>query len=499
MNSRRFFYGIFALATTVSLLTVGYDPVRAQDPASATATPAPSDAALNDPMSAAAAAAQAQALQNVPSLPGVTPEQQAQIEAQAAAETGLAPAQSVPGTALPSSPAQQAQDALSQTATSPAATGQVVQEAEKAAQKIENAVPTLHQMNSSVQAAEQSVNQETATATGDQRPVVPLAAPTDSPEARAAAQQATNDALPISRMRIQTEGFGLGAQRNIDVYPGDNPGDDVDNAALQAEIRQEAYDAATTGLFPLEPDQIRALLRQYDDTERAAQSPPYNLPTPEVVVQTVSMDPGVAPPVIKTAVGHVTTVNMLDLTGAPWPVQDITWAGDFEIVEPEEGGHIIRITPMGKFTYGNMAVRLLTLKTPITFSLRVERDTVHYRVDARIPEYGPFAQAQLMEGSTQLAAGNSTLTSVLDGVAPTGSVRLAVAGADGRTTAYKVGPMTYVRTPLTLLSPGWQSSVSSADGMNVYALEDTPVLLLSDQGKFLRAKLSEQKDLFDDQ
>lgn len=473
MISRRFFYGIFALTMTVSLMTVGYGTVRAQDPVDP-AQQAPSDAALNDP----AAAAQAQALQNVPALPGVGPsvtaEQQAQIDAAnaaAAAETGLVPAtqmpaptaattpaeQAVPGTALTSTPAQQAQDALSQTAANPAAAG------------------------------------------ADARPVVPLSAATDSPEAQAAAEQAAADALPISRMRIQTEGFGLGGARNIDVYPGDNPASDVDSEALQAEIRQEAFDAATTGLFPLEPDHIRALLRQYDDTERAAQSPPYDLPTPEVVVQTVSMDPGVAPPVIKTAVGHVTTVNMLDLTGAPWPVQDITWAGDFEIVEPEEGGHIIRITPMGKFTYGNMSVRLLTLKTPITFTLRVERDSVHYRVDARIPEYGPFAQAQLMEGSTQLAAGNSTLTSVLDGVAPTGSVRLAVAGADGRTTAYKVGPMTYVRTPLTLLSPGWQSSVSSADGMNVYALEDTPVLLLSDQGKFLRAKLSEQKDLFDDQ
>lgn len=307
------------------------------------------------------------------------------------------------------------------------------------------------------------------------------------------------DALPdISRLRIRTEGFPLAPERNISVYPGDDPGA-PDAAELQKEIRQEAFDAATTGLFPLSPEDIRSLLKQYDDTERAAQTPPYDVPKAEVSVQTISMDPGVTPPVIKTAVGHVTTVNILDITGAPWPVQDITWAGDFEIVEPEEGGHIIRITPMAKFTYGNMAVRLLTLKTPITFSLRVERDTVHYRVDARVPEYGPFAEAQLLEGGTQLAAGNTTLTSVLDGVAPSGAVRLDVSGADGRTTAYKMGPVTYVRTPLTLLSPGWQSSVSSADGMNVYALEETPVLLLSDQGRFLRAKLSEQEDLLDEQ
>ena len=312
----------------------------------------------------------------------------------------------------------------------------------------------------------------------------------------------SSEALPdisadISRIRIESEGFGLAAGRNVTIHPGENSGDPLQGESAE-EIRQEAFDAALTGLFPLRPEDIEILLKHYDRTEQAAQSPPYALPRPEVSVQTISMDPGVTPPFIKTAVGHVTTVNMLDITGAPWPVEDITWAGDFEIIEPEEGGHIIRITPMAKFGYGNMSVRLLTLKTPITFALRVGRDAVHYRVDARIPEFGPFAQAQLMEGGTQLVAGNSTLTTVLDGVPPPGAVRLSVSGVDGRTSAYKVGGLTYVRTPMTLLSPGWESSVSCADGMSVYALSDTPVLLLSDQGRFVRAKLKEQEDLFDE-
>lgn len=308
-----------------------------------------------------------------------------------------------------------------------------------------------------------------------------------------------SDALPdISKIRIRTEGFDLAPERNITVYPGDNPASEIDQEAMMEDIRREAFDAAVTGLFPLKPEDIKSLLRYYDQTEEAAQGPIYDLPTPEVSVLTVSMDPGVAPPTIKTAVGTVTTLNILDITGAPWPIQDITWAGDFDIIEPEEGGHIIRITPMAKFTYGNISVRLLTLKTPITFALRVGRDSVHYRVDARVPEFGPFAEAQLMEGGAQLVAGSSTLTAVLDGTPPSGAESLSVSGVDGRTTAYKLAGMTYVRTPLTLLSPGWESSVSSADGMNVYALSETPVLLLSDQGQFKRAMLSEKKDMFDE-
>lgn len=267
---------------------------------------------------------------------------------------------------------------------------------------------------------------------------------------------------------------------------------------LEESIRQEAYDASVTGLFPLRPEQIEDLLKYYDETTRVVESPPYDLPTPEVAVQTISLDPGVAPPTINVAVGHVTTLNILDITGAPWPVHDVSWAGDFEVVEPQEGGHMIRITPMAEFAYGNLSIRLLTLKTPLTFSLRTARDTVHYRMDARVPEYGPYAKASLIDGTSQLQAGSPLMTSVLDGAPPGDIVRLDVQGVDGRTTAYRSNGKLYVRTPLSLLSPGWNSSVSSADGMNVYALNDTPVVLLSDKGKFTRATITEKKDIFDE-
>ncbi len=306
------------------------------------------------------------------------------------------------------------------------------------------------------------------------------------------------DQLPVTaRVTIRGEGFDLGADNTVRIS-SDDPDQPLSQIEAMESIRSEAFDAAMTGLFPLKPEEIEGLLQRYDQTERAAQTPPYAQPKPQINVQTISLDPGVMPPSIRTAAGNVTTVNILDMTGAPWPVQDITWAGDFEIIQPEEGGHIIRITPSSKFAIGNMVVRLLTLKTPITFSLKAERDVVDYRVDARIPEYGPFAEPQLIDGGAQLVAGSPTLTSILDGVAPTGSTKLQVSGVDGRTTAYKLSGTTYVRTPLTLLSPGWQSSVSSADGMNVYALSDTPVLLLSDAGKFQRAKLSEKQDVLDE-
>lgn len=312
----------------------------------------------------------------------------------------------------------------------------------------------------------------------------------------------TDDALPQvpeQQLRIKLQNDDFTAEvGDYDDIQALNP-NIQSQAELAEEIRRDAFDAALTGLFPLKPDDIRAVLKEYDKTRRAVEDPIHGIPTPQIDVQTISLDPGVPPMALKTATGHITTLNILDITGAPWPIQDVSWAGDFEIIEPEEGGHIIRITPMSQSAYGNMSIRLLTLKTPVTIMLSTSKDEVQYRVDARVPEYGPFAQASLIDGGSERVAGNNNIMSILDGTPPTGSVELDVTGVDGRTRAYRVNGLTYVRTPLTLLSPGWDQSVSSADGMNVYAMADTPVLLLSDNGRFVRANVRTKESLFDNE
>ena len=315
--------------------------------------------------------------------------------------------------------------------------------------------------------------------------------------ASAPAEKEEADVLPNIQTRYDLElnGFGSSANSKSRISVNSAGLADKSEAELVEEIRREAFDAAITGLFPMSPDQIQGLLKVYDKTQRATQEPVHGIPEAKINVATLALDPGVPPMVLKTAVGYVSTINILDITGAPWPVQDVTWAGDFEVTEPEEGGHVIRIIPLKQAAYGNMSIRLLTLKTPISIMLKTSTDEVQYRVDARIPEYGPFAQAPLIAGGLERVAGNAVITSILDGVAPADATKLRVSGVDGRTTAYNINGMVYVRTPLSLLSPGWEQSVSSADGMNVYALNETPVLLLSDRGEFLRANLASSEGL----
>ena len=103
-------------------------------------------------------------------------------------------------------------------------------------------------------------------------------------------------------------------------------------------------------------------------------------------------------------------------------------------------------------------------------------------------------QPPIMEQPLSIQAGtDKMLTQVLDGVPPAGTEKLTVGGVDARTSVYRAGGTTYLRTPLTLLSPGWSASVKSADGMTVYVVNNSPVFLLSDRGKMVRAVVEEAK------
>jgi intracellular multiplication protein IcmK len=266
----------------------------------------------------------------------------------------------------------------------------------------------------------------------------------------------------------------------------------------EASIRKDAFDAVTGTMMPLKPSEIRRMLEMYDETTQAAETPVYPSPEPESAFTTISLDPGAKPLVVKTAIGNVTTINIVDVTGQPWPIKDLTWAGNFQVEQPESGSNMLRITPTSEFATGNISIRMSELNPPVILSLKSERKSVHVRLDVQIPEVGPKGVLPPVDIPVTTKAGDENLAAVLMGV-PKGNVeRLKVDGVDGRTSVISQGGMMYVRTPYTMLSPAWTKSVQSADGTKVYALNFTPVILLSDKGKMVRAYLS-HKETADEQ
>lgn len=322
---------------------------------------------------------------------------------------------------------------------------------------------------------------------------------------------AVSDGLGPSTARAQLPSFLTGGgeeEADIDVEAASPPPPGISAPSepefdfeqseneVQASIRKEAFEAALKGLLPLQPEEIRILLERYDRTQESVEVPIYPDPKPLTVVKTISLDPGSEPLRIKTAFGHVTTLNFLDITGAPWPVENITWSGDFDIAQSNgtDGGvNLMRITPNVEYSKGNISMNVVGMNTPIIMIIETSRDVVHYRFDAVVPEYGPLAETPLIDRGITLTAGRADVTSLLQGIAPAGSVRMNVSGVDGRTSAYLYNGTMYLRTPLNLLSPTWSSSMASADGTKVYEIQNTPVVLLSDRGRTVRARISDRE------
>jgi intracellular multiplication protein IcmK len=260
-------------------------------------------------------------------------------------------------------------------------------------------------------------------------------------------------------------------------------------------IKQQIYENSVEGLLPLSEDQIRGYMKRLESTQEAAVPPSYGQPKGEIKVHTVSLDPSATPPQLDTVPGYITTMTFVDASGQPWPIADIGVAGNFEVKPTGTGSHILRVIPLASKGVGNMSVMLKDLPTPVIFRLWSGGPNLHWRYDARIPKYGPNANIPLIDRRV-LTAGDETIMMFLENAPPAGAKRLKVSGLDARTMAWLMNDKVYVRTPLAMLSPSWDASVASADGTTVYQIADAPVLLMSDAGNMLRARLA--RDVNDD-
>lgn len=264
------------------------------------------------------------------------------------------------------------------------------------------------------------------------------------------------------------------------------------STALTVEEEAESVDelafrGVESQLFALNPDKIQSLKKKYEDTEFAKAASPYTPPRPTATSKFVNLSPGSTPPVIRLSQGFVSSLVFLDSTGAPWPISafDLGDPASFNI-QWDKTSNTLMIQAVKMYNYGNLAVRLTGLNTPVMITLIPGQKAVDYRVDLRVQGYGPNAKNMPMEEGLPSSA-SEVLLHVLDGVPPLGSTRLVVSGGDA--LAWLLDNKMFVRTNLTILSPGWLGSMTSADGMHAYEMQKSPVLLVSWHGKVMQLKI----------
>ncbi len=269
----------------------------------------------------------------------------------------------------------------------------------------------------------------------------------------------------------------------------------ADEAKRSEDHNRKSYEKAYMGLLPLSSDQIRGFLHRLENTQGAAQAPSGGPPKGEVKFTSLSLDPGKEPASINLDAGYVTTLDLVDQTGEPWPILDVGVGGNFEVTPTQAGSHVVRIVPLTRVGTGNLSIILKDLSTPIIFRLNAGGPTFHMRYDARVPKLGPNAKMPLIQRPRGgLVAGDQTIAMILENAPPKEAKRVKIGGLDARTMAWRMGERVFVRTPLTLLSPAWNASASSADGTTVYEIGDAPVLLMSDNGALIRARILREED-----
>lgn len=253
-------------------------------------------------------------------------------------------------------------------------------------------------------------------------------------------------------------------------------------------LRDQAFKQLTDKISPLTPEQILQLRKDQDNTQRAVATFPTTPPRPVSSTLTVDLSPGVTPPIIRLAAGFVTSVVFLDSTGQAWPIADYNLGNPKNFnLQWDKKTNTLFIQSTTAYNSGNLAIRLATLDTPIMLSLVSGQREVDYRIDLQVNGRGPNALTPLI-GDGLPSAVNFNLLSVLDGVPPPGSTELEVCSAFGRAWISAQGKLIF-RTQLTVLSPAWAATVSSADGTKVYEMSPTPLILASKNGKTIKIEL----------
>lgn len=273
---------------------------------------------------------------------------------------------------------------------------------------------------------------------------------------------------------------------------------------------------AQPGDIPLTPEQINRLAERFRASQTAREQAMVEQAAPISRRVNISFAPGAAVSIINTVKGYPTAVSFFDATGQPWPIQWDTnsnpaavtngpncnsqgsaggpsaMATGFFVCTPTKGSNVLEITPMSQAPRGGLVVSLEGAPKPVSFLLVSGGGRYDADLSIHVADRGPRARVDIMTRPNAPETGAPYLTAMLEGVPPAEAVPLSVQGVSpDALRAWRLGRNVYLRTSYTLLSPEWTSSEAEA-GTTVYAVPNTPVVLLSVNGRTVSAKLSEE-------
>lgn len=269
---------------------------------------------------------------------------------------------------------------------------------------------------------------------------------------------------------------GRDGTRSPEVWP--------DEAARDGDVAREGR-----GVLPFTREQIEKLARLLEQTRRATARGAGRPVAGRLRRLHIDAD-GI--PEIALRRGFTTVVGFTDLTGAPWPIEEVLLDARF-LPGDDAGpaGHLLYLAPREPFLAGNLTVKLAGLADPVVAMLRGGAETADFRVDLRLAIAGPNVDPAALAKPEALRAGDPGLAGVLTGAPPEGARRLRVAGGTAADRAWRAGDDILLVTRAHVLSPGPWAAERGAAGRWAYRLPATPLALVSEGGRERRLAFEE--------
>lgn len=238
--------------------------------------------------------------------------------------------------------------------------------------------------------------------------------------------------------------------------------------------------------FPLDPGQVREYLRRTRDVQEASR-----LPAPrsgQIRSRRISLDPGAGIETLFLYPNYVSTIRILDASGAPWPIIGHMVGNQqyFQVQRPEsktEPGNLIMVSPMT--TAGNTNLTLILQSpsgrqvAPLSLQLQVSANNANRSdviTELRLNKRGPLAPAPGVIAGPQFLS-SDLMVSILDGTPPRSA--LPVKSSESDVEIWAIGEMYYIRSPRKLIWPAYTKAVNSGGDMFAYELPQVSRILLS--------------------
>ncbi len=266
--------------------------------------------------------------------------------------------------------------------------------------------------------------------------------------------------------------------------------DDISNAQLS----EVALKALLSQMYSLSPEQISQAIAAHNRTNNAIIQNKHPQALSNIIPITTA--PGGTPQKIYVTSGFDTMINIIDATGQPWPIAQVSGGNKQSVkvdaLEQHAFKNVIRLNALQQVGSSNVSFSLVDL--PITLSVEIINTVDRYYPTALLQLDRPGPQAKKTPLlSFQSNAVDPFLDSVVLGAKGNDQFE-RLNSSDPNVLAWKYKEHLYVRTTYHPTNPFPRGIKHGASGYVAYRMAYIPVLIMTDDsGTEKRIKLQEKK------